>query len=140
MIRRLALLMALAALFVVGCWPQSMSRIVVHIGAEPWTVLLQDRKGMRGLSNFDGADGMLIDYDQDIDPGADDLTMEGNTFPMDIGWFTDAGQFVGSASMAVCTAAPCPNYRAPGRFRWAIEAPVGAFAGVTVDDRLDLSH
>ena len=140
MIARVALMVAAVALSTVGCWPQSMDSIVVRIGAEPWTVLLQDRNGMRGLSGFDGANGMLIDYDQDIDPDAVDITMEGNTFPMDIAWFTDEGQFVGSATMAVCPSAPCPVYRAPGRFRWAIEAPVGAFTQVTVDDRLDLSH
>jgi hypothetical protein len=140
MIARVVLAVAVVALSTVGCWPQSMDRIVVHIGDEPWTVLLQDRNGMRGLSGFDGANGMLIDYDQDIDPDAVDITMEGNTFPMDIGWFTDAGQFVGSASMAVCPTAPCPIYRAPGRFRWAIEAPVGAFVGVAEDDRFDWHH
>jgi uncharacterized membrane protein (UPF0127 family) len=129
--------MLIVAIVLAACLPQGMSRWEVHIGDEPWTLLLQDRNGMRGKTSFDGADGMLIDYDQDIDPGAVDITMEGNIFPMDIAWFTDVGEYVGSASMTVCPTPPCPIYRAPGRFRWAIEAPVGAFTRVTADDRFD---
>ena len=32
-----------------------------------------------------------------------------------------------ACSMEICDAAPCPLYHADGPYRWAVEAPVGAF-------------
>jgi len=140
--RRLALGVAMLAMvaFVAGCarYPAS-ARHDVRIGDRTWTLLLADRDGMRGMADFQGADGMLFDFDQDIDPTAVVFVMDGVAFPLDIAWFTDSGELVGTASMAVCPAKPCPTYGAPGPYRWAIEALPGAFADVRPSDRLDLS-
>ena len=62
--------------------------------------------------------------------------MEGVGFPIDIAWFDVDGGVVSVASMAPCDAAPCPLYRADGPYRWAVEAPVGRFAGLGPADRL----
>ena len=62
--------------------------------------------------------------------------MEGVPYPIDIAWFDATGALVSLASMAPCMAAPCPLYRAEGPYRWAIEAPPGAFADLGADDRL----
>ncbi|HEX6868500.1 MAG TPA: DUF192 domain-containing protein [Candidatus Limnocylindrales bacterium] len=111
----------------------------VRLGDMPWIVLLAGPDGMRGLRDFAGADGMLFDFDQDIDPDAVAFVMDGVAFPLDIAWFTDAGDLVDVASMAVCPARPCPTYTADGPYRWAIEAPVGAFDDLPPDARLMVS-
>ena len=134
----LALLVALASGACGERYPDSARR-EVRLGDRMWTALLADRDGMRGMADFDGADGMLFDFDQDIDPTAVVFVMDGVAFPLDIAWFTDSGELVGTASMAVCPAKPCPTYAAPGPYRWAVEAPPGAFAGVAPSDRLDVS-
>lgn len=134
----LALLVALASGACGERYPDSARR-EVRLGDRMWTALLADRDGMRGMADFDGADGMLFDFDQDIDPTAVVFVMDGVAFPLDIAWFTDSGELVGTASMAVCPAKPCPTYAAPGPFRWAIEAPPGAFADLRETDRLVVS-
>ena len=121
-----------------GCFAPSPTagRWQVRIDEEPWEVLLARADGMRGLADFDGADGMLFDFDQDIRPNAVFFVMDGVAFPLDIAWFRDDGALVGTASMPVCPAEPCPRHAAPDRFRWAIEAPVGTFADLAPDARL----
>jgi uncharacterized membrane protein (UPF0127 family) len=134
----LALLSAVVSLAGCGAPLQPTARWQVELGGEPWQVLLASRDGMRGLSDFDGADGMLFDVDQDVDPGSVVFVMDGVPIPLDIAWFRDDGGLVGTASMVPCPARPCPNYEAPGRFRWAIEASVGAFNDLAPDARLDV--
>lgn len=126
---------------VAGCVPgiSDDARHVVRIGDTDWTLLLAGRDGMRHRDGFDGADGMLFDFDQDVDPGSVVFVMDGVRFPLDIAWFTDAGELVGTASMALCLEEPCPTYAAPGRYRWAIEAPPGAFLDLDPGDRLEIS-
>lgn len=141
MARRLLVVALLAvAVLAGGCarYPAS-ARHDVRIGDRTWTLLLADRDGMRGMADFDGTDGMLFDFDQDIDPTAVVFVMDGVAFPLDIAWFTDSGELVGTASMAVCPAKPCPTYAAPAPYRWAVEAPPGAFADLRPSDRLDVS-
>ena len=122
---RMAVTLALAAALAVGCG----SRVeTVTLGGETWTVLDGGRDGMRGRSGFDGADGMLFRFDPDVDTGAIAWVMDGVAFPLDIAWFDDAGRLVGTASMALCPATPCPTYAPDAPYRFAIEAPVGAFA------------
>ena len=38
-----------------------------------------------------------------------------------------------------CAAAPCPRYLAPAPFRWAVEAPAGAFDALAADARLEIA-
>jgi uncharacterized membrane protein (UPF0127 family) len=111
-------------------------RTTVHLGGDPWTVLLAGPDGMRGLPDFDGADGMLFDFREAVDPSAVVFVMDGVAFPLDIAWFGVDGEPVGMTTMAVCPAKPCPTYAADAPYRWAIEAPVGAFAGLDPDARL----
>lgn len=127
--RLLVVLVVVLAVATGGCRGSSGPSccLTVDIGGEAWDLLLADRDGMRGMTGFQGADGMLFDFDQDIDPTAVVFVMDGVAFPLDIAWFTDSGVLVGTASMAICPAEPCPTYAAPGRYRWAIEAPPGAF-------------
>lgn len=138
--RRMVVLVLAVAALLGGCRGDSGPTCcwTVDLGGRPWDLLLADRDGMRGMTGFQGADGMLFDFDQDIDPTAVVFVMDGVAFPLDIAWFTDSGALVGTASMAVCPADPCPTYSAPGRYRWAIEAPVGAFDALPRDATLVL--
>lgn len=125
---------------VTGCGPSPSrdDRQVVRIGGEAWTVLVAGDDGMRSRDDFDGADGMLFDLGRDVDPGSIVFVMDGVRFPLDIAWFTDAGALVGVASMATCPEEPCPTYAAPGPYRWAVEAPPGAFDDLGDADRLEV--
>ncbi|MEX1171480.1 MAG: DUF192 domain-containing protein, partial [Chloroflexota bacterium] len=136
---RIHVVVALTAILVAAaCGPASRhERRVVLVGDERWTVLLAGADGMRGSADFDGADGMLFDLDRDTDPGAVRFVMDGVVIPLDIAWFAADGRLVGTATMDPCPATPCPVTSAPGPYRWAIEAPAGAFADLGSSDRLD---
>ena len=123
------------ALVVAGC-ADSAGRGQVELGGERWEVLLAGPDGMRGRPDFDGADGMLFDLEEEVPPDAVVFVMDGVAFPLDIAWFGGDGDLVGTASMAMCPAEPCPRHAAPDRFRWAMEAPVGAFDDIAGDARL----
>lgn len=139
--RLLIVLVVAVAALLGGCRGSSGPSccLTVDIGGRSWDLLLGDRDGMRGMTGFQGADGMLFDFDADIDPTAVVFVMDGVAFPLDIAWFTDSGELVGTASMAVCPTKPCPTYTAPGRYRWAVEAPPGAFDAVPLDATLVIS-
>lgn len=111
-------------------------RRTVSLEDKPWTVLTASADGMRGRDGFDDADGMLFDLGRDVEPAAVVFVMDGVGIALDIAWFSAAGDLVGVASMTPCPAEPCPRYAAPGPFRWAIEAPPGAFGGLPSGARL----
>ncbi len=128
------LALILVTLAVGGCSPRPVR--TVSIGGETWTVYQGSADGMRGLPGFGDVDGMLFEPQQDAEQGGAAFTMEGVPYPIDIAWFDANGALVSLTSMAPCNAAPCPLYRAEGPYRWAIEAPPGAFANLGPDDRL----
>jgi uncharacterized protein len=132
--QRLMAMILGAALLFGGC--SSLPVRTVSIAGTPWTVYEGSADGMRGLPGFGDADGMLFDMHQEVDPGGVAFTMEGVDFPIDIAFFDDTGMVVSVASMTPCDAAPCPLYHALDRFRWAVEAPVGAFGDLAPPDRL----
>jgi uncharacterized membrane protein (UPF0127 family) len=108
----------------------------VSIAGTLWTVYEGGADGMRGQPGFGDADGMLFDMRQEVDPLGVAFTMDGVDFPIDIAFFDDSGMVVSVASMTPCDAAPCPLYHALDRYRWAVEAPVGAFGDLAPPDRL----
>jgi uncharacterized membrane protein (UPF0127 family) len=129
----------LAVTLLGGCatGPSATSdRRTVRLGDEPWTVLVAPADGMRDRADFGGADGMLFDFGQQVAPGAMVFVMDRVRFPLDISWFAGDGRPVGRATMATCPAGPCPTYAPERPYRWAIEAPVGAFDAVPADARL----
>lgn len=91
---------------------------------------------MRGRTGFDGADAMLFAFADGFDTRGIVWVMDGVAFPLDIAWFDQDGALVGTASMGLCRAAPCPTYAPDRPYRWALEAPVGAFDRLRPDDRL----
>jgi len=132
--RTAAALVLAAAVALGGCSPRPVQQ--VSLGDERWTLYVASANGMRGQPGFGEADGMLFDLGLEVDPGGAGFVMDGVGFAIDIAWFDGTGTLVGVASMVPCAAAPCPLYHASGPYRWAIEAPVGAFAGLGEEDRL----
>ena len=132
------LVVALAVAVLGGCTSDAadLERRAVELDGRTWTVLVAPPDGMRGLDGFGEADGMLFDLGGTTDPSAVVFVMDGVTFPIDIGWFTEDGAFLGWAEMTACEAAPCPRYQAPAPFRYAIEAPPGAFDDLSPGARL----
>jgi uncharacterized membrane protein (UPF0127 family) len=130
-----AVIVAIAVLCF-GCGgPETRS---VRLGQEEWTVLVGSSEGMRGRTDLAGADGMLFDLGREVDPRGTVFTMAGVSIPLDIAWFDGTGALVGSASMPLCEAEPCPVYAPDRPYRWAIEAGVGAFDGVDLDLGLEV--
>ncbi len=116
-------------------------RRTVRLDGAPWTVLRAGDDGMRARTDFDGADGMLFDLERETDPSAVMFVMDGVLFPLDIAWFAADGRLVGTTSMPLCSTDPCPRHAAPAPFRWALEAPLDAFADLDLaagDVRLDV--
>ena len=130
-----AAIVAIAALCL-GCG--GLETRTVRLGQEEWTVLVGSSEGMRGRTDFGGADGMLFDLGREVDPRGTKFTMAGVSIPLDIAWFDGNGVLVGSTSMPLCEADACPVYAPDSPYRWAIEAPVGAFDGVDLDVRLEV--
>ena len=128
------LALVLATLAIGGCGPLPVR--TVTLGGEPWTVYEDGGNGMRGLAGFGDADGMLFDLGREVDPARVAFEMEDVGYPIDIAWFAADGTLVGMTSMAPCDAPPCPLYHAASPYRWAVEAPVGAFADLRPTDRL----
>jgi uncharacterized membrane protein (UPF0127 family) len=126
--------------FLVGCASSTpdTATTTVRLDGGPWRVLQAGADGMRGRDGFGAADGMLLDRGAEVDPGSVYFVMDGVAFPLDIAWFDGTGRLVGTAEMPVCPAEPCPRHASPGPFRWAIEAPVGAFAGLAPGARLEV--
>jgi uncharacterized membrane protein (UPF0127 family) len=134
----IALLAVIVGALLVGCGessgdgsqvPTSSAPMVreATINGAPWRLLVAGADGMRGRQDFGGADGMLFDLGEATDPSAVAFVMDGVSIPLAIAWFAPDGSLVGQADMVPCTAQPCARYEAPAAFRWAVEAPRGAF-------------
>jgi uncharacterized membrane protein (UPF0127 family) len=134
----LVALAALVAMVAAGCGRPAAATTTIAIGDQPWTVLVADRDGMRGRADFEGADGMLFDLGRDMAPGTIHFVMDGVAFPLDIAWFSDAGDLVGTTTMATCPVKPCPKYAPDASFRWAVEAPAGTFEDLDPGARIEV--
>ena len=132
--RAVATLILAAIVAHTGCNPPAIT--TVTLGGEPWTVYVGTGDGMHGLPGFGQVDGMLFDLGREVDPSGTSFTMEGIRYPIDIAWFDVSGALIGTTSMAACEVPPCPLYRAEGPFRYALEAPPGAFTDLEGSDRL----
>ena len=137
--RRLGLVAALLV-GLLGCASPAATPVLreVRIGDAPWQVMEATPDGMRGQVGFGPADGMLFDLGAETDPGAVVFVMDNVAIPLDIAWFDTDGRLLGVARMPRCGDAACPRFRAPGPFRWAVEARPGAFDGLDEGARLEI--
>ena len=132
-----ALAVAVGTGALAACGPsQGEDTLTVELDGDRWPVLVATPDGMRDRDGFDHTAGMLFDLGEDVDPGAVVFVMDRVRLPLSIAWFSADGRLVGTATMPICPSEPCPRHAAPGRFRWAIEAPVGAFDALAPDARL----
>ncbi len=137
--QRIAVLGALL-LVLLGCAGPEATPVIrdVRIDDVPWRLIEATPDGMRGQLGFGEADGMLFDMGGVTDPNAVVFVMDNVAFPLDIAWFDADGRLLGLASMPRCGDPVCPRFRAPGPFRWAVEAPHGAFDRLEDDARLEI--
>lgn len=135
---------ALVAWVAIGCSAPAATGVgrdtlrAVRLDGVEWRVIVAPPDGMRGRDGFGGADGMLFDLGREVEPGAVVFVMDGVAFPLDVAWFAGDGTLVGVATMPRCPAEPCPRHAPERPYRWAVEAPVGAFDRLAPDARLDV--
>ena len=88
-----------------------------------------------GVAEFGVVEGMVFVFDA---PTETSFYMKDVLVPLDIAFVGADGTVLDVLTMALCTAEPCPLYRSPAPFLWAIEAPAGGLAGIASGDRFTL--
>ncbi len=134
-----------ALLLLAACQPAEPAELTatgttttVVLAGERLELLIGNDDGMRDRLDFGAADGMLFDAGSEVDHASVAWVMDGVGFPLEIAWFDGTGRSVGRTTMATCFDGVCPLYRSPAPYRWAIEAPVGAFDDLPADALLEI--
>jgi uncharacterized protein len=101
----------------------------------------QRQRGLMGVTDLGGADGMVFVYDR---PASGQFWMRGTPMPLSIAFFAADGSFVSATDMEPCLTGPaaaCPRYAAAGPYVAAIEVPQGRLAelGIGPGSRLVLA-
>jgi uncharacterized membrane protein (UPF0127 family) len=73
-------------------------------------------------------DGMLFVWPDEVEGS---FWMKDTLIPLDIAFFTGEGAVVGVLTMEPCRTDPCETYSVGAPFRYALEARVGALAGLS---------
>ncbi len=110
----------------------TFATIDATVSGSSWTVALADSpalrsQGLMGVSDLGGLDGMLFVF-EDVTQVA--FTMRDTLIPLDIAFFAADGTLVDLFPMTPCLEEPCPTYAAAAPFRYALEAPAGAFVAI----------
>ena len=95
------------------------------------------RLGLMGVDDFGAVDGMVFVYDAPTDTS---FYMKDVLMPLDIAFVSAEGTVIGVLAMPLCEADPCPTYRSPAPFVWALETPAGRLAGIAPGARFVLSQ
>lgn len=110
---------------------EGFARAEITVGGETWVVAVADTpalraRGLQGVAGLGELDGMLFVF-----PGLSEsaFTMRGTLMGIDIAFFGGDGALVGVVEMVPCEVEPCPTYRAPGPYRYAVETESGGFGG-----------
>jgi uncharacterized membrane protein (UPF0127 family) len=96
-------------------------------------------RGLMGVTDLDGADGMLFVFD---DAAIRRFYMWQTPMPLDIAFFVSEGTFVGSATMEPClepSADVCERYAPKEPFQYALELPAGGLADLGIGPGARLS-
>lgn len=101
---------------------------------------VQRRRGLMGVTDLGGADGMVFVYDGSA---SGRFWMRGTPMPLSIAFFAADGSFVSATDMEPCLTGPaaaCRRYAAAGPYVAAIEVPQGRLAelGIGPGSRLVL--
>ena len=92
-------------------------------------------RGLMEVADLGSLDGLVFVYPAPTDTP---FHMRNVPIPLDIAFVSGDGSVLATETMAVCSAAPCPTYRSPTSFRWAVETPAGDLRSVQVGDRFVL--
>ena len=92
-------------------------------------------RGLMGINDFGGVEGMVFVYDASTEAS---FYMKDVLVPLDIAFVGADGRVLEVRTMGLCTADPCPLYRSPAPFMWAIETPAGGLAGISAGDPFSL--
>jgi hypothetical protein len=84
-------------------------------------------QGLMGVTDLGGLDGMMFVWDADV---ASAFWMKDTLLSLDIAFFAADGTLVDLLSMEPCVAEPCEHYQPSGPYRYALEAPRGAFDAI----------
>jgi uncharacterized protein len=85
----------------------------------------QRSRGLMGVTDLGGADGMAFVYDA---PSTGQFWMRNTPTPLSIAFYAADGTFVSAADMEPCLTGPdaeCARYAAAGPYTTAIEVPAG---------------
>lgn len=93
------------------------------------------RRGLTGVDDFGAVQGMVFVFDA---PTETSFHMKDVPVPLDIAFIGDDGTVLALLAMPPCAADPCPTYRSPAPFLWAIETPAGGLAGIVPGDAFTL--
>jgi uncharacterized protein len=93
------------------------------------------RLGLMGVDDFGAVDGMVFVFDA---PTETSFYMKDVLVPLDIAFVGADGTVLAVLTMPLCTADPCPTYRSPAPFMWAIETPAGALEEIAAGNRFSL--
>ena len=101
----------------------------VEVSGESWDVAVaaEPNERVQGLMLVTGLgelEGMLFVWEDDT---TTPFWMKDTLLPLDIAFFAADGTLVDLLSMEPCPADPCPYYDPAGPYRYALEAPAGAF-------------
>ena len=91
--------------------------------------------GLMFITELDDLDGMVFVYQADTTTL---FHMLNTLIPLDIAFFGADGLLVSKTSMVPCETDTCPKYPSEGPYRYAIEAPAGAFDWVDSSTVLDV--
>jgi uncharacterized membrane protein (UPF0127 family) len=81
------------------------------------------RRGLMGVTDLEGADGMLFSFEE---PSSGGFWMKDTLIALDVSFYGTDGSFLGADSMEPCApGSECPVYAGAPGYSWAIEVPAG---------------
>ncbi len=79
-------------------------------------------RGLMRIDELGVADGMVFVYESDVSTR---FWMKNTEIALSIAYFDAVGHYVGQLDMEPCVTSDCETYEPPGKFRMALEMPVG---------------
>jgi uncharacterized membrane protein (UPF0127 family) len=112
----------------------AFERQTIEVSGQEWEVAIaiephERAQGLMGVTDLGDLDGMLFKWEEDT---TSFFWMKDTLMPLDIAFFAADGTLVDLLSMEPCLTDPCPEYHPSGPYRYALEAPRGAFDAMDV--------
>ena len=92
---------------------------------------MQQSRGLSGRSDLSGFDGMLFAYPNDVTAGVPTRNV---SLALSTAFFDVGGRFISSSDSEACPdSADCPSPMPSAPYRYALQVPKGALAGLGVE-------